>query len=450
MDIVSELERALGKEKVLTKKEDLLPYASDASYISGEMPLAVVLPSSVEEVSKALKLCYENDVPVYVRGGGTSLTGASAPLGGIVISTLRLNKILEISIKDRYAVAEAGVRLRDLNEELRKLGYMYPPDPGSEVAATVGGSISTNAGGMRGAAYGATKDWVLGLEVVLPDGTIAQFGGKTLKRSEGYDLTALMVGSEGTLGVITKATLKIAPLPKEEDMILAFYDSYKKVGEATAALNEKGIIPLVAEFLDKEAMEIIKESAEPPEGADSMLILVLSEKDEALKALKETSPLELREVKDKEEADRIMSLRRGLYSSQLLLRERPDQKVIIGDIAVPPSRISKALEEIYSAVEKSGLKVIAFGHIGDGNIHLNVFAGMDEMEKAIELLKETARIAVKHEGSVSAEHGIGLEKKELLVEELELRKSLVNLQLMKAIKKAFDPKNIMNRGKLFD
>jgi len=452
MDIAGELAKIVGREYVLTKYEDIVPYVKDASYIEGEKPIAVVIPGNASEVSKVLKLCYENNVPVYVRGGGTSLTGSSVPEGGIVMSMLRFDRILEVNLKDRYVIVEAGVRVGELNSYLEKYGYMYPPDPASDIAATVGGSINTNAGGVRGARYGATKEWVLGLEVVLPDGTITQFGEKTLKRSEGYDLTALMIGSEGTLGVITKAILKIAPLPKREAMFLAFYDSYKRFGDVIGTLNERGLIPLTAEFLDEVSMNAVKGYGIPyPDNAKALLIIITSEESEqVLKALNETSPIELRTIKDKKEMDNALKLRKGLYSSLLLERENPEQRVIIGDIVVPPSKISETIDEIYNTAKSSGLKIAVFGHIGDGNVHINIFAGPNDLDKAKELLLETGMIAVKHDGCVSAEHGIGLEKKELLLKEFAYRNNQINLELMKKIKNVFDPKKILNRGKLIE
>ena len=452
MSVANELAKIVGKEYVLTKYEDIVPYVKDASYIEGKKPIAVVIPGSVSEVSKILKLCYDNNIPVYVRGGGTSLTGSSVPEGGIVMSMLRFDKIVEVNIKDRYVIAEAGVRVGELNAYLEKYGYMYPPDPASDIAATIGGSINTNAGGVRGAKYGATKEWVLGLEVVLPDGTITQFGEKTLKRSEGYDLTALMIGSEGTLAVITKAILKIAPLPKRDTMFLVFYDSYKKFGDVIGTLNERGLIPLTAEFLDEISMDAVKGYGIPyPDKAKALLIIITSENsDETLKALKETNPIEVRTIKDQAEMDNAMKLRKGLYSSLLLERDNPEQKVIIGDIVVPPSKISETIDEIYRAIQSAGLKVSIFGHIGDGNVHLNIFTGPNEIDKAKELLLETAMIAVKHGGCVSAEHGIGLEKKELLQKEFAYRGNQINLELMKKIKNVFDPRDILNRGKLIE
>ncbi|MFP3177811.1 MAG: FAD-binding oxidoreductase [Thermocladium sp.] len=464
MPIIDELRKAVGDNHVLTTREDMLPYMRDASYFIGEEPIAVVLPGNTEELSRIVKACYANEVPMYVRGGGTSLTGSSVPMrGGVVISMNRFDKILETSIPDRYVVAEAGVRLDTLNAYLSKFNYFYPPDPASSLAATVGGSLSTNAGGLRGVMYGATKEWVLGMEVVLPTGEVAQFGGRVLKRSIGYDLTALMIGSEGTLGIITKATLKIAPIPRRIGRILVYYESIDAAGRAVAKLKEAGIIPYIAEFMDRISMEAAKKGkgVDYPQEANYMLIIDIASTEESLQkdlesaaeVLKSTSPMSLRITTDPAEMERIYLARKGLYSSLLMERTAPGEKVIIGDIVVPSTEVPATLLDIDNAIRNYGFKVSLFGHIGDGNIHLNIFADTskeNEMRRVSSFLLETGMIAVRHGGSVSAEHGIGLEKKQLLVEELKARGTLVNLELMRQIKKVFDPKNLLNRGKLFD
>ncbi|MEM3334818.1 MAG: FAD-binding oxidoreductase, partial [Thermoplasmata archaeon] len=275
----------VGKENVLTSKEDLLPYTKDASFFTGKLPNAVILPGTSEEVASIMKICNRDSIPVTVRGGGSSLTGSSIPIEeGIVISMARFDRIIETSIEDRYVVAEAGVKLDNLNLYLSKFKHFYPPDPASSIAATVGGSISTNAGGLRAAMYGATKEWVLGLEVVLPDGTIIQTGGKVLKRSIGYDLTALMIGSEGTLGIITKAILKIAPIPEKYGRIMVYYKSIEEAGKAISALKKNGITPLIAEFMDRISMDSITHTKgiKFPEEAQYLLLIDISSTEESI------------------------------------------------------------------------------------------------------------------------------------------------------------------------
>ena len=453
----------VGKEHVLTSKEDLLPYTKDASFFTGKLPNAVILPGTSEEVASIMKICNRDSIPVTVRGGGSSLTGSSIPIEeGIVISMARFDRIIETSIEDRYVVAEAGVKLDNLNLYLSKFKHFYPPDPASSIAATVGGSISTNAGGLRAAMYGATKEWVLGLEVVLPDGTIIQTGGKVLKRSIGYDLTALMIGSEGTLGIITKAILKIAPIPEKYGRIMVYYKSIEEAGKAISALKKNGITPLIAEFMDRISMDSITHTKgiKFPEEAQYLLLIDISSTEESIdrklkeayEILKSTELVEIKLTMDPEEMNVMYQARKGLYSSQLSEREKPGEYVIIGDIVVPASRLPYTLKEIRETIEDYGLKVALFGHIGDGNIHANIFADInndEQMEKVNSFMMDLGRIALRNEGSVSSEHGIGIEKIELLREEYKYKNSIKNIELMRNIKNIFDPKNILNRGKMF-
>ncbi|MEL9998783.1 MAG: FAD-binding oxidoreductase, partial [Thermoplasmata archaeon] len=453
----------VGKENVLTSKEDLLPYTKDASFFTGKLPNAVILPGTSEEVASIMKICNRDSIPVTVRGGGSSLTGSSIPIEeGIVISMARFDRIIETSIEDRYVVAEAGVKLDNLNLYLSKFKHFYPPDPASSIAATVGGSISTNAGGLRAAMYGATKEWVLGLEVVLPDGTIIQTGGKVLKRSIGYDLTALMIGSEGTLGIITKAILKIAPIPEKYGRIMVYYKSIEEAGKAISALKKNGITPLIAEFMDRISMDSITHTKgiKFPEEAQYLLLIDISSTEESIdrklkeayEILKSTELVEIKLTMDPEEMNVMYQARKGLYSSQLSEREKPGEYVIIGDIVVPASRLPYTLKEIRETIEDYGLKVALFGHIGDGNIHANIFADInndEQMEKVNSFMMDLGRIALRNEGSVSSEHGIGIEKIELLREEYKYKNSIKNIELMRNIKNIFDPKNILNRGKMF-
>ncbi|MFP3317976.1 MAG: FAD-binding oxidoreductase [Thermoplasmata archaeon] len=462
MDIKEFIE-ILGKDYVLTEKVDILPYTKDASFFTGKLPYAVLMPGNVNEVSSIMKICQRDGIPVTVRGGGSSLTGSSILVNeGVILSMARFDKILETSIEDRYVIAEAGVKLDYLNSHLLNFKHFYPPDPASSIAATVGGSISTNAGGLRAAMYGATKEWVLGLEVVLPDGTIIQTGGKVLKRSIGYDLTALMVGSEGTLGVITKAILKISPIPEKYGRIMVYYRSIEEAGKAISSLKKNGITPLIAEFMDKISMDSITHTKglKFPEQAQYLLLIDISSTEESLdkklneaaEILKSTEILEIKITKDPDEMAAMYQARKGLYSSQLNEREKPGEYVIIGDIVVPASKLPKTLIEIKESIERYKLKVALFGHIGDGNIHANIFADINDREKmkiVYDFMMELGRIALKNDGSVSSEHGIGIEKIELLREEYMYKNSLKNIEIMKSIKNIFDPKNILNRGKMF-
>ena len=462
MEIIDELKKIVG-DNVLSTQEDFIPYVKDASFFTGTTPIAVVLPGNVEEVSKVLKFCNDNNIQVTIRGGGTSLTGSSILSSeGIILSMSRLDKILEINLEDRYVVAEPGVRLDFLNSELAKYKFFYPPDPASSLAATVGGSISTNAGGLRAVMYGATKEWVMGLEVVIPDGSILQFGGKVLKRSSGYDLTALMIGAEGTLGVITKAILKIAPLPEKTGRIMIYYKSIEQAGKAIAELKKSGITPITAEFLDRISMDAITHTKGIKflDGAEYLLIIDITSTEESIDKkihlaediLKKMDLLDIKITTDPVEMDAMYQARKGLYSSQLGERETPGEMVVIGDIVVPAHNLPNTLREAKKKVEEYGLKVALFGHIGDGNVHASIYANLkdEEMMKRVNsFMMDFGRIALINEGSVSAEHGIGIEKLSLFEEELKYKNTLKNMDIMKGIKKLFDPNNILNRGKIF-
>jgi len=463
MNLVERLKQVDGIS-VLTEKEDMVPYKRDASYFTGETPDAVVIPESPAGVSEVMKICNELKVHVTVRSGGTSLTGASVPAeGGVVISMARMNRVIEVKPSDSYVIAEPGVRLDDLNRVLGKAGFFYPPDPASSMAATVGGTISTNAGGLRAATYGTTKEWILGLQVVMPTGQIIETGGLTLKRSKGYDLTALMAGSEGTLGIITRAVLKIWPLPEATGRIMAYFTEIAPAGSAIAELKSKGIVPYIAEFMDRLSLDSIRTARgiQFPEEAKYLLLVDVASTSESLDRVLELAagiirtfnPLSLVTTTDREEMDRMYEARKGLYSSSLIQRDTPGEYVVIADVVVPASGLPETLEGIRAAAAESRLKVVLFGHIGDGNIHANIFADLsvEDIRKNVDGFQMSiARIAVAHGGSVSAEHGIGLEKKELLKMELEERKSSYDLDLMRKIKSVFDPNNILNRGKIFD
>ncbi len=463
MKIVSELEK-ISPGNVLTSKENKIPYLRDASYYTGEFPAAVVIPRNTSELSRIMKFCYENDVQVVLRGGGSSLTGSSIPNEEcILLSLSRFDKIIEVRVDDNYVIAEAGVRLDFLNDELSKFNYFYPPDPASSRVSTVGGTLATNAGGLHGVMYGVTKNWVLGMEVVLPNGEIVQLGGPTLKRSMGYDLAALMIGSEGTLGIITKAILRILPKPECSGRILAYYRLIEDAGKAVSELKNKGIIPLMAEFLDRISMDSIKQvkDIDYPQGSEYMLLVDIASSVESLsrhlelaaEILRKFDPVNVRITTDAKEMQKMYDARKGLYSSILSQRNSKSDYVIIGDVVVPSSETAGTLKDIQKSIEKHNLQVALFGHIGDGNIHTNIFADVENNEKMVvveDFQNEVGMIAVKHRGSVSAEHGIGLEKKGLLLREFQQRHTEGTLEVMKIIKNCVDPKNILNRGKMFD
>ena len=460
-DILNEIRQAAGENNVLENLEEKIPYKNDASYMPGRIPELVIIPENSDQISRVLKLCTKYKIDVTVRSGGTSLTGSSVTnYNGIIINTMKMDKILELNIASRYVVCQPGVRLDNLNEYLNKYGFFYPPDPASSKASTVGGTISTNAGGLRAVRYGATKEWVLGTEFVTATGEIIRTGEYTLKRSAGYDLTALIIGSEGTLGVLTEAILKIEPLPEKYGRILSFYNDIYDVGSALSAVKNAGITPLIAEFMDLKTINSIRDklNIKIPDYTQFMLMVDIDSTEASLKGKIENVEKIIKNytkdvltIMDQKTMDEIYKARKGAYSALLNQREKKNEIVIIGDVIVPASELPATLKEIKNAVDKMKINVSLFGHIGDGNIHANIFAentktGLEKVEK---LQMEIAMAAIRHKGCVSAEHGIGTEKNKLLYEEYKERNSLYSLELMKRIKAVFDPENIMNRGKIF-
>lgn len=462
MPFISELKRILGKN-LMTSKAEMSRFSRDQSGISGDMPLAVAIPSNTNQISEIMALCSRNKIHVTVRGGGSSLTGSSVPKGrSIVIDMSKFNKILETNIEDRCVVAQADVILDKLNKHLLKYKFFYPPLPASSSMATVGGSISTNAGGLRAVTYGVTKDWVLGLEFVLPNGKVIRSGGKVLKHSTGYDLTSLMIGSEGTLGVITAATLRIWPIPEATGMIVSYYPSIGDAARATGELKKTGITPISAEFLDGSSLDLIGRTSglAIAKGVSCALMVTLASTKEALGLLLKRSEkilgrhaISVVVIKKTENAGRLFEARKEFFNTTLAAAREENKKLIIADAVVPSSSLPSALLGVRRAIKKSGLDAFLFGHMGDGNVHANILyqMGSESDKKKVDALQiEIARIAIRHGGSVSGEHGIGLLKKELLIEELKARGSSESLAVMKKIKEAIDPNYILNRSKIFD
>lgn len=467
----SSLKKLLGSSKVIDDEAIVRLYAREPSGVeASETPIAVVFPESVSDVSRLLAFAYKNDIKVFPQGSTTSLSGSAAPLEeGIVLSMERMSRIGEISVIDSYAIAEAGVRIDELNLVLAKHGYMFPVDPASSSVATIGGAVNSGAGGMRGAKYGTMRDWVLGLRIVLADenGTAMWIGCRTVKCRQGYDLVRLIVGSEGTLAVVTEAILRITPLPENIVTVLAFFPRLEDLASTVIEIKKAGVQPYIMEFLDektvKATIEFTKTSI-PAEG--NMLLVSVDVNREAtdrvlewLKDLmKENGAESVYAARSLEEAEekKLFEIRRSLFPAQNYLArvklgiENP--MIYIEDIAVPPSRLVEAVEGLRSLEEKYGLYMLMGGHIGDGNLHPAV--GFDPTDKVMarkveEWYMDVMRLAIELGGTVSSEHGIGTLKKKGLAMELERLGSTKALELMKGIKKVFDPKGILNPGKIF-
>ncbi|MHA1589745.1 MAG: FAD-binding oxidoreductase [Candidatus Njordarchaeales archaeon] len=468
--IINDLKKIVGDEYVETDELAIRLYAKEASGLEAKA-LAVVFPQTTKEVSEILSYAYEKDLKIYPQGASTDLAGATTPEEeGIILVFDRMNKIKEYSIVDSYIVAEAGARLMEINDLLAKEHYMFPVDPASQKSVTVGGIINSGAGGMRGAKYGTMKEWVMELEIVLPDaeGTILRIGCKTTKCRQGYDLVRLIVGSEGTLAVVTEATLKITPMPENVVTGVGFFDTLEKAMDAVVGIKKARITPYIMEFLDEKTVEIGKQGLNLEWEARGHMVLIsvdgpIEAAEKYAKIIEENmhkaGATNIMIAHSQEEAEklRLFDLRRACYPSAIQLAAQsmrgPESKpfVAIEDIAVPPSRLPEAVKRLRNLEKKYNLPLVIFGHVGDGNLHPTTWvdASDENAKKRLwEMFYEIMDIALELGGTISAEHGIGTLKKKGLRKEFEVKKSLKALELMREIKRVFDPKNILNPGKV--
>jgi len=448
------LEKIVGPENLTTAKEDLECYSQDAS-IHRHAPEIVVRPQNSEQVSAILKLANRERIPVTPRGGGSGATAAVIPiLGGILLDMTTMNHIITINIEDQIAIVEPGVIYDFLNEKLMDYGFFFPPDPSSGCACTIGGMVNTNAAGGRTLKYGSTRDYTLWLEVVLPSGEIINTGSRTLKSVSDLDLTRLFVGSEGSLGVITKICLKIWPFPQNYATSVLIYESIDSLAHSAAMIRRAGIIPEMIEFMDVKTTKLSLDYADItdiPEG-NFMLVDLGGTKEyvekimkESLEICKKDKPIYSDETLDKDRRERLISARKAALPS--LARLRPS--LMLEDLTVPLSKLPEAvsqIEEIPGKIGQDGFDLGDFGHIGDGNLHPTfVFDEQAEEEreayhKGVDMLYKD--IVLPLGGSITAEHGIGITKAPYI--ELEHGPAV---KWMRAIKKLFDPKFILNPGK---
>ncbi len=454
-ETVNRLKEIVGKENVLVKEQEMKDYSHDETVLGVpimHMPNAVVKPGNSEELSKILKLANKKLIPVTPRGAGTGLSGGAVPiLGGIVLSLERLNKIIEIDEDNLMITVEAGVPMEKIFEKLEKRDYFFPPHAGEE-SAHIGAVVATNAGGVRTIKYGVTRHFVKGAEFVLPTGEILQLGGKLLKNNTGYNLLELFIGSEGTLGIFTKVTLRFLPKPKELMMALLEYKDVKNAIVTVPKLLKISDIPLGLEYVERESIELSEKvigEKWPVKGeAFLMVVIVGNSKDELYsicedirKVGKKNGALKIFLVDDKEEQELIMRIRSNMYEGL-----KPDM-VGMFDIAVPPSMIAEFVEKVRETSLKNKIKIIVYGHAGDGNVHVHIMKeGMDKgLKKKFERIKnEVFQIGSDLGGKITGEHGVGSIK----VYDLHYSLSQKEIELMKNIKKVFDPNNILNAGKV--
>ncbi len=433
--------------------EDLLCYGFDASGMEGR-PALVAWPASARDVVETMGFAYEHGMAVVPRGAGSGMTAGSVPAkGAIVLSMEKLNRILEVDVENLNAVVEPGLINGVFQKELARRGYFYPPDPASMNFCTLGGNVAENAGGPRALKYGVTRDYVMQLEAVLPNGELITTGVKTHKGVVGYDLTRLLVGSEGTLAVLTKIRLKFLPLPEDVTTLLAFFDDVEASGRAVSEIIAAGILPRTLEFMDSEAIRAV-EKFKPTGLPSDVASLLLIELD----GYAETIEKEARQVldicenrrarcevaADDEARERLWESRRAV--SPALYHISPTK--INEDIVVPRSRLPEMLVMLRKLSEDSGIPIVNFGHAGDGNIHVNIMADKRDEERfsrAEALVEVIFREVLRLGGTISGEHGIGLTKAPYIGMEIKP----AELELMRGIKRVFDPKGILNPGKVF-
>jgi glycolate oxidase len=442
----------VGADHFTDQLEELVPYSYDAS-MNVHRPDAAVWPESTEQIAEIVKFANEYKIPVVPRGAGTSLSGGVIPIrGGIIIDLSRMNRILEISIENRYAHVQAGVVCDDLNRQLAKHGFTFPPDPASSTVATIGGNVATNAGGIKGAKYGTTRDYVLGLQVVLPTGEVMHTGSYTMKCVSGYDLAKLFIGAEGTLGVVTEVTLKINPLPRHAMTAVATYARLEDAGKAIFQTMTSGILPSVMEILDKVTLKSIKENTDLdlPE-AEAMILTetdgytweeVEAQMEVVLRILSQNHPSLVKTAKDEKERLGLWKARKSAYATLA----RTSTSFVLDDVTVPISKIPDLLVGIQDIAQRHGLQVATYGHAGDGNLHPQILYDeynpetVEKMEKVEEAI---FHLAISLKGTLTGEHGIGLSKANYMT----LEHDSVEMALMRQIKRTLDPNNIMNPGK---
>jgi glycolate oxidase len=452
--VVADLEDIVGKTNVSIAEGDRITHSYDATK-QQFLPDVVVYAENTEQVRKIALLANTKKIPLLPRGAGSGFTGGALPVrGGIVLVLTRMNRIIEIDSDNLIAVVEPGVVTADLQREVEKQGLFYPPDPASKEFSTLGGNVAECAGGPRCVKYGVTKDFIMGLQVVTPQGDVIRTGGRTLKNVVGYDLTKLFVGSEGTLGIVTEITLKLIPKPEAQKTLLVQFQTIEGAARAVSAIISAKIIPTTLEFLDAATINCIRDISPIPLPANCSALLIIEvdgdplliekQAEKVLEVIKPLGVVDVTMAATHEESEKIWQVRRNVSPS--LRKINPDK--FNEDIVVPRSKVPDMIRALETLAEKYQVPIVNFGHAGDGNIHVNVMVDLREpgmSETVHELMDRIFAAAVELKGSLSGEHGIGTSKARYL--SMELDPATINY--MRSVKSAFDPNNILNPGKIF-
>jgi glycolate oxidase len=447
------LREIVGEENFTDSLIDLIAYAKDASEFK-HRPDAAVWPVNRDQISAILKLANKEKFPVIARGAGTSLAGLAVPQeGGLILDLARMDQIIQINIEDRLAIVQPGVVYDDLARALAPHGFFFPPDPASGAVCTLGGNVATNAGGIKGAKYGTTKDYVLGLEVVLADGQVLHTGSKCMKSVSGFDLTRLFVGSEGTLGVITEITLKINPKPPLTQTAMATFDILEDAGNAVSEIMYSGILPSALEVVNQQTLMAINQNTDLnlPE-VEALLVAEVDgytreetefQLSKIVDIFQKNKALTVKKAESQEEAEALWSARKSAYG----VMARINYNLFVEDLSVPMSKMADILRVISDIAEKYDLKIPTVGHVGDGNLHPVIsFDGTNpaEVKRVEEATEELFEKVIKLGGTLTGEHGIGLAKAPLM----RLEHEDVSMDVMRSLKGLFDSNNILNPGKM--
>jgi glycolate oxidase len=453
---LSELRRLLGAENVLTEKEDLIPYSFDGTAALQQMPGCVAFARTTEQVSGVLKLANQAKAAVVSRGSGTGLSGGSLPTPDCVVLCLaKMDKVLELDRANLTLMAESGATTQTIADAAGAAGLFYPPDPGSMKISTIGGNVAENSGGLRGLKYGITRSYVMGLEVVLPSGEVLWTGNKCVKDVAGYSLRDLFIGSEGTLGVITKVLLKLIPKPAAKKTLVATFAQMDQAAQTVSDIIAAQIIPCTLEFLDRTTIHCVEDFAKVGLPLDCEALLLMETDghpaavaDEAAKMeaiARKNGAVEVRVAKDDTEATKLATARRSAFSA--LARVAPT--TILEDVTVPRSELAKMIRFVAGIAAKYKLRIGTFGHMGDGNLHptfLTDERNHDEMHRVEEAFKEIFDEAIRLGGTITGEHGIGVAKKSFLPRFA----GDAQMRIMRELRCVLDPNGILNPGKMFD
>jgi len=441
----------VGNEWFLDTPEDLATYSYDG-YLPEFRPDAVVVPGNTDEISKVMGVATRERVNIVPRGAGTNITGNSvARKGGVIMAFHRMNKILEIDPENMCAVVQPGVVNADLQKEVARYGLMYPPDPASMYVSTIGGNVALNAGGPRGVKYGATKDYLLGLQIVLPSGEVIRTGGKTFKNVSGYDLTRLMCGSEGTLGIFTEIIVRLVPLAPAKVTLQAIFSDLDDAAKTVPAIVRSGIVPTTLELIDRVVLDVIRDygGAEFSRDAEALLLIEVDGEEVSVEAqgeriekfCREKGAIEVQRATSPEEADKLWQARRSAFGA--IARVRPN--CVVDDATVPVKRLPDIIRKILDLADKYQLKIGVLSHAGDGNLHPCIMTDLrdkDEIARVDKALVEMYEATLAMGGTLSGEHGIGIAKDRFM--RMEFTETA--LELMRGIKRVFDPNNILNPG----